>query len=87
MKVTINNKFYKDVKKLDKIAQLKAIDIIESLLKGTKVVSDYDNKNMIGYKNYFRIRFGEYRIGYKKNDNEIEIKRVAKRDEIYKIFP
>ena len=45
-------------------------------------------KKMKGYKNYYRIRMGDYRIGYElKEDNNIIFYRVKNRSEIYKIFP
>ena len=42
-----------------------------------------------GYKDKFKIRYGDYRIGItiNKKSNEIIFERVAHRKDIYKLFP
>jgi mRNA interferase RelE/StbE len=42
---------------------------------------------MTGYKNYFKIRFGNYRVGIKKENDSIIIETVKHRREIYNYFP
>ena len=42
---------------------------------------------MTGYKNYFKIRFGDYSISIKKQDDIIIIETIKHRKEIYKYFP
>ena len=42
---------------------------------------------MKGYRDYFKIRFGNYRVGLKKEGDNIIVKRVLHRKEIYKYFP
>ncbi len=42
---------------------------------------------MIGYKKYYKIRFGDYRVGLKKENDTIVIETVKHRKEIYKYFP
>ena len=44
-------------------------------------------ESMKGYKNYFKVRFGNYRIGLEKRGENIIIKRVLHRKEIYRYFP
>ncbi len=44
-------------------------------------------EKMTGYKNYFKIRFGDYRVGIKKENDTIIIETVKHRREIYKYFP
>ena len=46
-------------------------------------------KKMKGYKDKYKIRVGDYRIGLTldKNNQTIICQRVAHRREIYKIFP
>ncbi len=44
-------------------------------------------KKMKGYKNAYRIRFGEYRIGLLFENNNIKLSRVMNRKEIYRYFP
>ncbi|MBU4350309.1 hypothetical protein KJ830_06595 [bacterium] len=43
---------------------------------------------MRGYRDYYRIRVGNYRVGCKIGvDKRIIFYRVKRRGEIYKIFP
>jgi mRNA interferase RelE/StbE len=42
---------------------------------------------MKGYTNFYRIKTGDYRIGFEYKDGEIIIYRVLHRKDIYKYFP
>ncbi len=42
---------------------------------------------MTGYKDFYKIRFGDYRIGLLKSGKAIELRRVLNKKEIYKFFP
>lgn len=47
----------------------------------------YDVKPLRGFKNYYRVRLGAYRIGFKKEDGGVVFMRVLHRKEIYRHFP
>jgi mRNA interferase RelE/StbE len=40
-----------------------------------------------GYKNFYRARFGEYRIGVRYSNGKVIFERVLHRKDIYKYFP
>jgi mRNA interferase RelE/StbE len=40
-----------------------------------------------GYTNFYKIRFGDYRVGIKLEDNIIIFERVLHRKDIYRYFP
>ena len=40
-----------------------------------------------GYKNFFKVRFGNYRAGLQKEGEIIIVKRILHRKEIYRFFP
>jgi mRNA interferase RelE/StbE len=44
-------------------------------------------KKLKGYKNAFRIKIGDYRIGIFIERNNVEFARVIHRKDIYKVFP
>jgi len=44
-------------------------------------------KKMKGHTNAYRIRFGDYRIGFLFENNTIILSRVMNRKEIYRYFP
>jgi len=88
MEIKIKKKFLKELSKLpNEYADTIAEFIFDKL-------PTYDNlseigkvEKMTGYKNYFKIRFGDYRVGIKKENNIIIVEIVKHRREIYKFFP
>jgi len=45
-------------------------------------------KKMKGYRDYYRIRIGDYLIGCKvEKENKIIFYKVKSRSDIYKVFP
>lgn len=46
-------------------------------------------EKMTGYRDYYKIRIGSYRIGLRINqaDHLIEFQRVLHRKDIYRVFP
>lgn len=63
---------------LDLIEQIKKVDVLSDI-SGVKKIE--------GYPSYFRIRVGDYRLGIKVTENDIEIIRFLHRKEIYRRFP
>ncbi|MDP3913923.1 MAG: hypothetical protein Q8R96_09315 [Bacteroidota bacterium] len=44
-------------------------------------------KKLTGYKNAYRIKIGNYRIGVFIENNIVEFARVIHRKDIYRVFP
>jgi len=40
-----------------------------------------------GYHNYFRLRFGNYRVGIRFENNTLTFERVLHRKDLYKYYP
>ena len=55
----------------------------------SKSLTDLPNiKKLTGFKNYYRLRIGEYRLGFEKiDDNTLRFIMIAHRKDIYKLFP
>ena len=84
MEIEFSKKFIKDIEKInDRNLIKKVIEIIEKLKKNEKI----EMKKIKGFKNFYRIRIGNYRLGIEKNDNVIIIKRFLHRKQIYQFFP
>jgi mRNA interferase RelE/StbE len=82
MRITITSHAQKQIKKYPKTFQIIVINKIRSF-------SSEEPRNaekLTGYKNYFRIRLGNFRIVYIKSSDEIEILLVAHRKEVYKLL-
>jgi mRNA-degrading endonuclease RelE of RelBE toxin-antitoxin system len=89
MNVQIDKQF---IKKLKKIRQIEVLNKIEEFVLAIESSNSIDNiqniKQLKGFKNYFRYRLGNYRIGFRKVDSQtIKLITIAKRNDIYKIFP
>ena len=79
----------------------KSLEIIRNkslFQKLEKIIIDFENaglfselsniKKLTGYKYYYRIRIGDYRLGFEKiSANTIRFIIVAHRKDIYKLFP
>ena len=63
---------------LDLIGQIKRVDVLSDI-SGVKKIE--------GYPGYFRIRVGDYRLGIKVTEKDIEMIRFLHRKEIYRRFP
>lgn len=88
MRVIITEQFEKATIKLkNKQLEERLETIITSVLE---VDTMHDIKNLeklTGFKSYFRIRVGNYRIGLKIENNEVIFLDIGHRKEIYKRFP
>lgn len=79
-------------KALDKIKDRsifpKVEKIILSIEKADSISELHFVKKLNGFQNYYRIRVGDYRIGFEKlNDGRILFLIIANRKDIYKLFP
>lgn len=88
MKIIVTRQFEKDTEKeLSKPMQLKLAAIIEELEKAANIQSVNDVKKLKGYRTAYRIRMGDYRIGFVLEENTIKLSRIMNRREIYRYFP
>jgi mRNA interferase RelE/StbE len=88
MKILVNRVFLKELSKIP----LKERHKVEILL--FKEVENYTSPAQIpnfqklkGYKNYYKIRFGDYRIGLKMEGDTLYFERILHRKDIYKFYP
>ena len=88
MNVEVTKSFEKDILKISdkKIAGLigKAIEKFEHSKSLTEISG---LKKMAGKGNYFRLRIGGYRLGFKLDNETIILLRFMDRKDIYKYFP
>lgn len=87
MKVVFLNSFKKDVLKISNVKlkeQVKsvilAIEVAESIKELTNL------KKLKGYSTAYRIRIGDYRLGFYYDNEVVEMARLVKRNDIYKVF-
>ena len=91
MRVYFKPSFIKDFKKLPYEIQREVRSICaESFPKISHIRNflTYEISPIKGFKDFFRIKVGEHRIGFKTtNGSRIEFMRVKHSKDIYKYFP
>jgi len=87
--IEFDSSFTKSLSKLlDANLKLKIREIIEEATAANKLAEIKNVKKMKGYKTYYRIKSGDYRIGFELVDNTtVYFIIVAHRKDIYNIFP
>jgi mRNA interferase RelE/StbE len=89
MIVRIDKSFQKDTGKIND-AKTKAaiVEVINNIQAAADISAINKLKKIVGYKNMYRIRFGDFRIGLEYTEsNEIILIRFLHRKEIYKRWP
>ncbi len=89
MEVTYTKTFLKDLAKVFPAKTRNKIEhfVFEELPTIDSIANVGAIEQMTGFKNYYKMRFGDFRVGIKKSNNSIELLRVLNRKEIYKYFP
>ncbi|MCK9271934.1 type II toxin-antitoxin system RelE/ParE family toxin [Candidatus Gracilibacteria bacterium] len=87
MKVEYKKSFDDDLKYLDKNILDKLFSIIFTLKDSSSIKEISNIKKLRGYKNIYRIKIGNYRLGFTFENNLIVLERFLHRKDIYKRFP
>ena len=87
MEVVLTKKYIKQHAKAPADVREKARDILLQLQQADSLAEINEVKKLGGFKNYYRIRFGQYRIGVEQKQPKIIIICLMERSQIYKSFP
>ena len=89
MKIRYTKRFSKDLDGIIDDADLKerVLDVIEKLQQMDSLGDTSNVRKIQGYKEYYRIRIGDYRLGVKMTKDCIEMLRFLHRKDIYRKFP
>ncbi len=88
MKIEVSEKFFSDSQKLKNIKLKKRLDDILTLIQKAETTQQLPHlKKMTGFKNAFRVRVGNYRLGFVFENNTVKLGRFLHRKDIYKYFP
>lgn len=88
MKVEFLSKFSKDI---DAIHQKSTKNNLLKLIHLAETAADISVfphlKKLNGHDNAYRVRLGDYRVGFFYENNTILFARIVHRKDIYKVFP
>lgn len=87
MKTGFLKHFYKDLDNLPNSVKEDIAEIIENVEKVNSIREITGVKKLTGYKNAYRIKFGNYRIGFFFENNIVWFARTTHRKDIYRLFP
>lgn len=92
MEILFKPSFIKDFKKFSgqikiKVEKICFIDFQKAKNFSDEILKIYSIKSLTGFSGYYRIRIGDYRIGFKIEREKVIFMRVLHRKDIYKFFP
>lgn len=88
MIVVATKSFSKDISKIrDKKLAHKIDEAIQKLEQANSLSEIQQLKKMAGSPNAYRIRIGDYRLGFYFINDTIQLTVFANRKEVYKYFP
>ncbi len=87
MEIIITKTFTKQYLRCPGNVQASVRTLITALENAKSLNEINDCQKLSGFKNYFRIRIGQYRVGVKQEKPKVFLMCVLERSQIYKVFP
>ncbi len=88
MQVNYNKKFLKQLASLPSETRTQVEQFVfDDLASAASLSSLGKVEKMQGYDGFYKVRFGNYRLGLMVDNNAVLVKTVMHRKEIYKFFP
>ena len=87
MIIEFDKSFSKSLDRLKDLVTKKRIErIIQDFDRADTIINIKNVKKLVGFKSYYRIRIGDYRVIYQINDKDLSILivRIGHRREIYR---
>ena len=90
MEVLFKRTFIKDFENLPNDIKKEVKEICICIFPGIESLSEfkkYPFRKLKGFENYYRIKIGNFRIGFKKINHQVIFMRILHRKDIYRHFP
>lgn len=87
MKIEIRSSFLRDVKKIQKVQKIKLEETYKLLKECENITQIPHLKKLKGHHGFYRIKIGDYRLGFMMENETIILLRFLHRKEIYRFFP
>ena len=88
MKVVHHKTFLKELANIPANSR-KAIEVFafEEAPELNSIAASGKIEKLKGFKNYYKVRFGDYRVGLRLEGDTLIFERVLHRKDIYRVFP
>ncbi len=87
MKYAIDKSFERDAKKAPN-GILKQLSVLLTIIKQANNLQEIPNtKKLKGYRNAYRIKIDDFRLGCYLEDQTLVLSRILPRKDVYKRFP
>jgi mRNA interferase RelE/StbE len=87
VRVEIRDSFIKDIKKTTRENKQKIEEVFHEF-KAVNTLAELKNvKKLKGHKHFYRIRIGDYRLGFAFENDTIILLHFLHRKDIYRFFP
>jgi mRNA interferase RelE/StbE len=88
MEITLKKQAIKDILQIPSEYNIRLKDFVFKTLTEIQNIHQIPHCSKIrGYDYFYRIRIGDYRIGFELTGNKIIIYRIMHRKDIYRFFP
>ena len=88
MNIRYRKKFLKELARLPSSIRTTIESFVFTQLPILNSISESKNiEKLKGYDQYYKVRFGNYRVGLFLDDDTLFVERVLHRKDIYKYFP
>ncbi|MBL1262425.1 type II toxin-antitoxin system RelE family toxin [Candidatus Methylomicrobium oryzae] len=88
MEVRYNKKFLKQLASVPSETRVKIEGFVfDELISASSIFSLGKIEKMQGYHGFYKVRFGNYRVGLAIENEVVIVKTVMHRRDIYKFFP
>lgn len=88
MKTLYSKKFLRDLAQIPRNERTSIeVFVFETLVQSSSLTETKKCEKLRGYQKYYKVRFGDYRVGFKQEGETLILERVLHRKDIYKYFP
>lgn len=87
MKVQFLNSFERDLNKASPPVRHKVADLISQIEAAGSIRQISQVKKLRGFKNAYRIRIGDFRLGLFVHSDLVQLVHLLDRKSIYRVFP
>jgi mRNA interferase RelE/StbE len=86
--VVFERSFSRDLKRIKDAVLLKRVKEVIEAVQAAETLDDVQSvRKMRGYEQFYRIRLGDYWIGFELDNEQVIFVRILHRKDIYRYFP